>query len=222
VLCGGTYTASDEEVTMRARASLFVLLLTAAAAGAADQTVLGRVMAVSDPLPSNPSKRKIKLTAYEGVTDNTIVGDPLAQGATLQVIVNGATSTSQTFTLPPGPPPVSVGPGWSAKVTPLYTTYVYKDKNGEASPVTGLKIRLRNGGYLRLGLKADAQGNNGPIDVVPGNPTTDLGIRLTLGTGDTYCVLFGGAAGGIVVDKPDGTLVKAGKPTAEGCPVPAP
>jgi len=209
---------------MRALASLFSLLLVAGAATAADQAILGRSMAVSDPLPGvNPSKRKVKVAAYERDTAATLAGDPLADGATVQVIVNGATSTSQTFTLPAGPPPVSVGPGWRGKVNPgVYATYVYKDKNGEASAVTALKIAWRSGRYFRMSVRIQARGNNGPVDVVPGNPTSDLGVRVTLGTGDTYCVLFGGAAGGVVVDRPGGTLVKAARPTGDGCPVAAP
>jgi hypothetical protein len=136
------------------------------------------------------------------------------------VIVNGATSTSQTFALPAGAPPISTGAGWVAKVVPgYYAVYKYEDKNGEETPVTDVLVKWKAGKDFAIKVKAEAQGNNGSIDVVPGAPTTDLGIRLTLGGGDTYCVLFGGAAGGEVVDAADGSRVKAKKPTGQGCPV---
>jgi hypothetical protein len=207
---------------MRILATLIAVPALAIAAFGADQTVLGRSMAVSDPLPGvNPSKRIVKVTASESRdTDNSVVGDPIADGATFQVIVNGGTSSNQTFTLPAGPHSTSTSPGWTGKVVPgSYAAYIYKDKNGEASPLIALKLTWRAGRYFRLTAKADAKGNNGPLNVVPGNPTSDLGIRLTLGTGDTYCVLFGGAAGGVIIDKADGTLTKAGKVTGQGCPV---
>src|SRR5262245_29502767 len=79
------------------RASVAVVLLSAALASAADQTVLGRKMLVADPLPGvNPNQRRFAAQAKEPLPDDTVVGDPVANGATLQVIVNGATSTSQT------------------------------------------------------------------------------------------------------------------------------
>jgi hypothetical protein len=199
------------------------LLLGGGVALAADQTILGRGMVVSDPLPGvNPSRRYIKVTAAERLSANTVVGDPLASGATVQVIVNGGTSTSQTFTLPAGAPTVSTGPGWVAKVSGDFAVYKYRDKNGEASPVTAAYVATRGpGSTFKLKVVVDARGNNGPVDVVPGNPTTDLGAILTLGGGDSYCVLFGGAAGGLVADI-GAELVKAGRPTGEGCPTPAP
>jgi hypothetical protein len=208
---------------MRVVVSGLVSVLVLGSALAADQTVLGYKMRVSDPLPGvNPSKRTVLAMAKERPTDETIVGDPVADGATLEVIVNGATSTSQSIALPGGAPPISTGPGWVSKVVPgTYAIYKYVDKNGEASPVVYLLLKWKVGYYFQLKVKLDAQGNNPPIDVVPGNPTSDLGIRLTLGTGDTYCVLFGGTAGGTVVDGGP-QVVKAAKPTAEGCPVAAP
>lgn len=203
--------------------ALSVLLpsLVAGPAAAAEQTVLGRAMVVKDPFPGvNPFRRLIKVVANERGTNDVFDGNPLVDDATLEVIVNGATSSSQTFTLPAGPPVQKVGPGWRGKASPgAYAVWSYKDKNGQASPVTRAKIVWRSGESFKIALKVDAQANNAPVDVVPGNPTTDLGIRLTFGAGDTYCVLFGGAAGGLLADRPDGTFAKAARPTGEGCPV---
>ena len=122
--------------------------------------------------------------------------------------------------MPAGPPPISTGAGWVAKVVPgAYAVYKYVDKNGEETPVTAVLVKWKAEKYFAIKVKADAKGNNGSIDVLPGAPTTDLGIRLTLGGGDTYCVLFGGVAGGEIADAADGSLVKAKSPTGEGCPV---
>lgn len=204
-------------------ASLLVALCVASSALAAEQTVLGSRMKVSDPNPGvNPKKRKVQVIAKEKGTNVTVVGDPLADGATLEVIVNGATSTSQVLALPPGAPTKkNVGPGWLTKVVPGERAVLkYVDKNGTASPVIGLLFRWKAAGRMIIRVKLDAQ-RNSLIDVVPGNPTSELGIRLTLGTGDTYCVLFGGSAGGFIHDR-GAKLVKARKPILEGCPVAAP
>ena len=199
------------------------VLTQAEVAAAATQTIRGTGMVVEDPLPGiNPSKRRVLVKAYEKLSPDSIVGDPIANGATLQVVVNGATSTTQTFTLPAGPPPISIGPGWVGKSIPgSAAKYVYIDKNGEATPVVKLGVSYRAGRSFVLKALVDAQGNNGPVDAVPGNPTTDLGVVFTIVGGDSYCVLFGGAAGGIFGVNSD-EIVKVAKPTGEGCPVPAP
>jgi hypothetical protein len=204
-------------------AAVAAVLVTVALSSAAEQTILGKQMLVKDPLPGvNPSKRVFAMKAYEKLSTNTVVGDPLANGATVQVIVNGGSSTSQAFLLPAGPPPISTGPGWIIKSKPGVAYLKYTDKNGEASAITQLTIKQYTGRYFSILVKGSAQGNNGPIDVVPANPTTDLGMIITLGGGDSYCVLFGGAAGGAVSENGEGTTVKAVKPTGEGCPVAAP
>jgi hypothetical protein len=169
----------------------------------------------------NPSKRRVVVTASERFSPNTIVGDPIANGATLQVTVKGGTTTTQTFLLPPGSPPTSTGPGWTGSNTGSDGKYTYIDKNGEASPVTKLMLAYKAGSRFKIKALVDAQGNNGAVNVLPGNPTIELGIIITIGSGDSYCVLFGGAAGGDIREDP-GKFVRAVQPTAEGCPLPSP
>ena len=54
-------------------------------------------------------------------------------------------------------------------------------------------------------------------DLVAPNPGTEAGVELTLGGGDTYCLVFGGAAGGRVLgNTPRRFTVRW--PLAERCP----
>ena len=88
----------------------------------------------------------------------------------------------------------------------------YVDKMGVVGPVTFFEVRWRDQKYYKV--KAVIDGSKGPIDVVPGNPTSDLGVRYTLGSPDYYyCVLFGAAAGGHIADLGHGSGVSAAHPT---------
>src|SRR5262245_33350581 len=120
---------------MRTLIACLMVLCVAGSAIAAEQTISGARMKVTDPNPGvNPTKRKVQVIAKEKGTDLTIVGDPLADGATLEVIVNGATSTSQILALPPGEPTKkNIGPGWITHVVPGQRALLkYVDKNGTA------------------------------------------------------------------------------------------
>ena len=95
------------------------LSVVAPAAAVADQTVLGRSFVVKDPAPGiDPSRRTIVVLGKEPGSPNTLVGDPQAHGATVQVIANGTTPTAQTFTLPAGLGGPGT-PGWKALGNPL-------------------------------------------------------------------------------------------------------
>jgi hypothetical protein len=61
------------------------------------------------------------------------------------------------------------------------------------------------------------QGKYGPVNVVPPNPGDDGGFILTLTGGNTYCVGFGGAAGGVET-KDTSAQWSVRRPTAEICP----
>jgi hypothetical protein len=76
------------------------LVVASGSALAADQTVRGRSAQVKNPNPADQSKRKIVAQAKESASDNTVLGDPVAGGATLAIFADGATATSQTFVLP--------------------------------------------------------------------------------------------------------------------------
>src|SRR6266403_4999995 len=90
-----------------------LLLFGASPIFAADHSVLGKSFLVKDPAPAgDPSLRSIVVAAKEPASDDALFGDPLANGATLEIIANGATSTVQTFSLPPGA--AVNGAGWKA------------------------------------------------------------------------------------------------------------
>ena len=73
-------------------------------AHAADQTILGNALTVKSP--ADAAKRKIIFKAKEAASPNTIVGDPIANGATLELSINGTgyegTPHTQSFNLPTG------------------------------------------------------------------------------------------------------------------------
>ena len=80
--------------------------------------------------------------------------------------------------------------------------------------------RTKNGALLDVALK----GRRGPLaigvpaDAAPGLPQ-DGGIELAIAGGGTYCVAFGGAAGGRISSGPRRWSVR--EPTLVGsCPLP--
>jgi len=208
--------------------ALTVTAVLASRAGAVDQTVRGKNFLVKDPKPGvDTSKRGIGVVATESASDDSLVGNPLANGATVEIIANGTNPTDQLFTLPAGAATPGV-PGWKALGNPV-AGYMYKDAAGANGPVkTALIKKAGNGAFIVI---VNIKGALGPgplphITVVPPAPGTDGGMRFTIGGGgDTYCVGFGGAAGGKVINAPaKGTpnkLFKIVAPTAEACPSPA-
>src|SRR5262249_56949448 len=76
------------------------LAMTVAPARAADQTILGAQLVVRNPDPTNPAKRKVMATAKEVASSNTMVGNPVATGATLSIVANGGTPSPPNFALP--------------------------------------------------------------------------------------------------------------------------
>src|SRR5262245_42458313 len=93
---------------------------------AADQLILGKTLLVKDPQPGvDPTKRSILVFGRELASVNTIVGDPIVNGGTVEVIANGAASSSQTFPMPAGAFTPG-GAGWKALGNPVIG-YMYKD-----------------------------------------------------------------------------------------------
>jgi hypothetical protein len=178
------------------------------AAGAAEQTILGSQLVVKDS--GGATKRSVSGSAKEVLSINTIVGNPTVGGGVLEITVNGGTPTVQSFTLPQG---ISVAgkPFWSVAGT---TGYQYRDSKGQNGPVKILKIRKTGSGNFSI--KANIQGKNGPLAIVPANPGTDGCMALTLAGGDRYSVAFGIES---VIKNSGAKLFSAKKPTAEGiCP----
>ena len=149
-------------------------------AHAADQTVLGNQLSIKAG-----SSTKIIVKAKETGTDNTIVGDPTANGAMLTVSANGGTSTIQTFNLPAGTSLMTGKPFWSGDAT---KGYKYKDPKGENGPVKTAQIKKTPSGVFQI--KATISGKLGAVLVTPPNPGTNgCGLLLITG-GDSYSVAF--------------------------------
>jgi len=197
----------------------FVLLVAfAPPAGAAQQMVRGRLFVVNDPLPGvNSSRRHILVYGFELPSTKTVAGDPLSDGAQLLVIASGNTSSSQSFMLPPGAFAEPNGPGWRRLVKRRRAIYTYVDERGENGPVTSLTIQ-QVGRSFRIRATLDGRGNNPEISVVPPNPGSDGGMIVSINGGDSYCVAFGGAAGGKTTDN-DAETFRITHPRLEGCPL---
>jgi len=185
------------------RLLLAVLLLLPVATLAADHTVLGNRLVVKNP--GAPEQRRITVKAREAESDDAIVGDPVANGATLTIQINNGTSDNQTYNLPPG--------SWSGDAT---AGFEYNDRAGANGPVLVATLKKANG---VLKIKAVVDGKLGPVSVVPPNPGFDSCAMLALTGGDSYSMNF---SSGTVINKA-ATLFKASKPTQEGtCIAPNP
>lgn len=165
----------------------------------ADQTILGRVLTLKNK-QDNPSQRRAIGRAKEKNSVNTIVGNPTVGGATLTVAANGASPSAQTFPLPAA--------GWAALGA---TGYKYKDSSSAFGPIKRAIIKRSSSGAFLI--KAVANGNGGPITVLPPNPGTDGCFALAIAGGDTYHVLFD--AGSKIRNK-GVSLFQAKRPTTEG------
>src|SRR5581483_3816967 len=195
----------------RIAVALLVAALAASGgvAAAIDQTILGSQLVVKDP--GAVERRSVVGTARETASPNAIVGDPVAGGGQLEVAVDGASSTSQTFALPPGTS--SAGRAfWSTMGT---TGYQYRDPKGDNGPVSVVKIHRTASGTFLMSVRL--KGKYGQLDVVPPNPGTGGCLALSLAGGDRYSAAFG--ADSVIANR--GTLLfSAKKPLSEAlCPV---
>jgi hypothetical protein len=147
----------------RVRAAVVILLVALASPSqAAEQQVLGKQFFVSNP--STPEKRKIVFSAMETATDDSIVGDPTSNGATLTISVDGGTSSSDLYNLPAGTNPSTGKPFWSGDAI---TGFKYKDAKGVNGPVAAVLIKKSNDLFQ---IKALILGKYAPIAVVPPDP----------------------------------------------------
>ena len=187
----------------------FVLLPALPVAHAGDQIVHGVTLIVKDP--GAAAKRKVTLKAKETATDNTLVGDPTVDGATVTITLDGASPSTQTFTLPAGVSPTTQKPFWSGDAM---KGFKYKDPKGDNGALKSAQITAKGGKFQ---IKVAISGKGGPVDLVP----PDLGSAgcafLTIGGGDTYSVQF---STGQVTNK-GSSLFKVAKPTSDGpCALP--
>jgi hypothetical protein len=192
------------------------LLATAAYTG--DQTILGRSITVKST-PGDSTKRKVKGSAKESSSTNTLVGDPTlagsAGGAVLTIAASGTTPSAQTFVLSQGTSSVGT-PFWSGDAQ---KGFKYKDAHGDQGAVKSVGIKLAPSGSFSI--KVSLTGKNGPVAIVPPNPGSDACLALQIGvggtSGDRYSVQFGPESR--ITNKGD-VLFKASRPTNEGiCPI---
>jgi hypothetical protein len=168
------------------------------------QLVLGKKFQVKNP-SVDVTKRKVVGHAKEKPSNDTIVGNPVANGASLRVIANGGTDSAQTFFLPKE--------GWK----PI-STLGYKYSNAiPGGAVKRARIKRTPSGVFQI--KVLIRGKDGPVAIVPPNPGSDGGFILTINGGGSYCVAFGGTAGGFEQkDTAEQWAVK--NPGGEACPAP--
>ena len=103
--------------------------------------------------PSTPAKRKITVKAKETASDNTLVGDPVANGATVTITANGTTPSSQTYALPAGTAPARQKPFWTGDAV---KGFKYSDAKGENGPVKSAQIKLK-GGVFQIKVAIDGK-----------------------------------------------------------------
>src|SRR5262245_36793701 len=160
----------------------------------ATQYIVGYKLIVKDPNGSETKRSFLVLGRQPGFCDATIVGDPVTNGATLTIVANGTTSTSQTFPLP-------AGAGWSV----IGGGFKWVDK-AKSQPVHLLQIskKISKDGGTACKFKALVKGaDGGTLSVVPPFTGHDGGAILAVNGGDTYCVhLSTDAASIIKMDSP--------------------
>jgi hypothetical protein len=188
------------------------LVLLPLSAVAADQTILGRSLAVSASAGGG-GPRAVSMKAEEAPGGATVSGDPTAPptsgGAMLHILLDGATPSTQTFALPQG---VARG-GW-----PLWRAldpagYEYTDRFGERGPVRKLRLLRGAGGVVRLAVKI--KGPAAAVALTPPDPGTQGFVTLAFGSGDRYCVRFG--PDGLVRNRDERSFAVT-RVVSEGCP----
>ena len=124
-------------------------------------------------LVKNPPSGNKKIVYLSKNTSSTVVGNPVANGATFTIALNpGGT---QCVTLP--------GSGWSA--TPV--GFKYKDPDLNNGPVKVALIKATPSGNFLLKVIA----KSAAITVAPGDPTLSYGTNFEINSGDEYCASTG-------------------------------
>jgi predicted esterase len=188
---------------MRRLLLALALVLAVSPAHAADQTVLGKDLTVKNP--GSPDRRAVSIKAKETSTDDTLVGNPVASGASLTVTLTGVTSSSDTYALPAGTSAANGKPFWTGDAA---KGFKYRDAKGENGPVKSAEIKSKGGTFQ---IKIAVDGRLGAVALVPPGPGAGCAL-LTIADGDSYSVLF---ADGQVTTTGD-VYFKIAKPTLEG------
>jgi hypothetical protein len=161
----------------------------------------GKRLSLSDP-SGNPARRKITVKSSDPSVGSTPADHPSAptvSGGFLEII-NAVTGEIAAFSLPAAL--------WEGDGTPAGSRgYTYRDTGLVAGPCK--KIRIMNGKRLQMSCKG-AQ-----IDFSVDEPSQGgLGIKLTLGTGNRYCMFFGG----LILHDETGRFTAKNAPAPAACP----
>jgi hypothetical protein len=180
------------------------------------QTVLGKLVKLVNPIAG---VRRVEVRGTESRTNNTVLGDPLTYGATMEVIAHGNVDQDQTFALPPGVGGPGV-PGWTSSGSG--THWRYRDGAGVNGPVRRVTVkRVRRTFVVSAVIKGTASSPSPGVGLIPPGNGTDAGFVLTIHgpRGATYCVSLGGPNGGTIGNTATAFLARSA--TAEtGCPSP--
>lgn len=188
-----------------AMAAAAIIGLSAGFALSADQTVLGKSFTAKNP--STPDRRKVTVVGKEIGSPNTLVGDPVSNGATVTINANGTNPSTQTFVLNAGVS--STGkPFWKASGT----GFKYKDAKGDQSAVKSVSIKLSPSGSFLIKIKVAGKLDGGTV-IVPPNTGTDACAVLSINGGDAYSIAFGPES---EIKNSADKLFKAKRPQLEG------
>ncbi len=175
--------------------SVLVAALAVGVAYGADQTILGQSFVVKATKTS-----RVTATGKETNSTGTLVGDPTANGATVTITADGATPSTQTFTLPAS--------NWKGDAT---RGFKYKDARGTAGAIKQASLKLtKNARFL---VKVLASGKTTPLSIVPPAPGTDACVLIQIGGGDSYSLRFGPDS---QIKNKDGRLFQAKRPPSKG------
>lgn len=200
----------DQPICRRLAAACLGIVLTSVPAAAAEQTILGSKLTVKNG--GTAAKRQVQLQAKEKASSNTVVGNPAASGAVLEVSVDGTSPSAQVFALPQGTSS-SGDPFWSAHGD----GYRYKDRDGDNGPVSSVQIAKSSSGIFLV--KAKISGKTGTVNVLPPNSGTGGCAALTLSGGDRYSMAFGPDSD---IDNSGTSLFSARGPSTESECAPVP
>jgi hypothetical protein len=193
--------------------ALGIALVLPLTALAADRPLGGKSLAVTSPPAGAPGYRKLVARAVEPRSPHAITGDPIdpanSTAALLQVVLDGAAPSAETFTLRPGIAR-NEEPFWR-RLSPEGVEY--GDPFGEQGPVRRVRLSRAANGTVRLAVKL--KGAAPTVDLAPPNPGTQGFVMLTLGAGDRYCVRFGPDA--VVRNRADRAF-RVTKVASAGCP----
>jgi len=155
---------------------------------AGQQTVRTELLLLKNPGP--PTSRKIVYRAkMPGPNSNTLTGDPMAGGATLNIRVD---SQEQCFNLP--------AVAWS----PISTIgFRYADAQSVNGPVKAASVTMTPGGVLRMKFIIVATAS--PVNLVPPNPGTRADTNFAVSGGDQYC----GSTAGVSFKPNSATILRA-------------